>query len=99
MTDRKCNSIDPGLFDAAAIDVETAAFNASIEKELSAIPPLYTLEPRVLRAARWLAAGNPSELAVYPGGIHAFNAFPIALAQKANNRIGEFIRHAEYQNY
>lgn len=41
-----------------------------------------------------LTAGNPSELAVYPGGIHAFNAYPIALAQKANNRISEFIRHA-----
>jgi acetyl esterase/lipase len=62
-------------------------------------PPPYTLEPRVLRDARWLAAGNPSELALYPGGIHTFNAFPIALAQKANNRIGEFIRHAEYRNY
>ena len=40
---------------------------------------------------RWLAAGNKSELAVYPGGIHAFNFFPIALADKANSRIHSFI--------
>ena len=40
---------------------------------------------------RWLAAGNRSQLAVYPGGIHAFNAFPIELARKANAKINEFI--------
>jgi acetyl esterase/lipase len=43
---------------------------------------------------RWLAAGNKAELAVYPGGIHAFNVFPIALADKANSRIHNFIIQA-----
>jgi len=43
---------------------------------------------------RWQAAGNRSQLAVYPGGIHAFNAFPIELARKANAKITEFINHA-----
>ena len=40
---------------------------------------------------RWQAAGNAAELTIYPGGIHAFDAFPIELARKANARIGEFI--------
>lgn len=40
---------------------------------------------------RWLAAGNPAELAIYPGGMHAFDAFPIRLARKAHTRIREFI--------
>ena len=42
------------------------------------------LDDSLFMANRWAAAGNESELAVYPGGIHAFNAFPIKLAEEAN---------------
>ena len=129
--------IDSNLFDSNAIDPETANFNKRIEKELSAMPPLYKFEPQAIRDARaagysvfgtikhldeaqdrrvpgpagdipirvfipdkatgvymhmrWQAAGNESELAVYPGGIHAFNFFPFGLAHKANTRINDFI--------
>ena len=42
--------------------------------------------------ARWIAAGNEAELAVYPGGIHGFNMFPYTLAQEANARIDAFLK-------
>jgi acetyl esterase/lipase len=41
---------------------------------------------------RWIAAGNEAELAVYPGGMHAFNMFPIPIAEEANSRIDAFLR-------
>ncbi len=42
--------------------------------------------------ARWIAAGNEAELAVYPGGIHGFNMFPYPIAQEANARIDAFLK-------
>ena len=42
-------------------------------------------------AARWEAAGNACELLVYEDGVHGFNAFPIALAQHANDAQASFL--------
>lgn len=70
--------------------------------DLSHMPPaLFTvgtldplLDDSLFMYARWIAAGNAAELAVYPGGVHAFTAFPIALGRRANARIRDFITHA-----
>jgi acetyl esterase/lipase len=70
--------------------------------DLSNLPPaLFTvgtldplLDDSLFMHARWLAAGNPSELAVYPGGTHVFNMFPIKIARDANKRIFDFIGKA-----
>lgn len=70
--------------------------------DLSGLPPaLFTIGTRdallddsLFMHARWVAAGNRAELAVYPGGVHAFNAFTLPLADRANERIGRFIAAA-----
>ena len=71
--------------------------------DLSDMPPALfsvgTLDPLIddslFMAARWRQAGNQTELAVYPEGIHGFTAFPIGLALKANERQLDFIRRLE----
>ena len=68
--------------------------------DLGNLPPaLFTIGTRdplvddtLFMAMRWLAAGNDTDLAIYPGGIHAFDAFPIAIGLAARERMYEFVR-------
>jgi acetyl esterase/lipase len=72
-----------------------------IYAELSNLPPaLFTvgtldplLDDTLFMHVRWVAAGNHAELAVYPGGTHVFNSFPIKIAREANERMYGFIRN------
>jgi acetyl esterase/lipase len=67
--------------------------------DLSAMPPslltVGTLDPllddTLFMYARWLAAGREAELALYPGGTHVFNFFPIKMAGKANERMWNYL--------
>jgi acetyl esterase/lipase len=67
--------------------------------DLKGLPPaLFTigtkdalLDDSLFMYARWLAAGNDAELAIYPGGAHGFTAFPYALAKAANARMDAFL--------
>jgi acetyl esterase/lipase len=52
------------------------------------------MDDSLFMAERWRAAGNQADVAVYPEGVHAFNAYPTALARKCNARQFEFLRHA-----
>ena len=72
-------------------------------KDLSGLcPALFTigtmdplLDDSLIMSAKWLAAGNPSELAIYPGGIHVFDMFPdLGIVKEANARMAEFISDA-----
>ena len=56
------------------------------------IDPL--LDDSLFMYARWVAAGNDAELAVYPGAPHAFNALPMPQAQVADARIDAFLKRS-----
>jgi acetyl esterase/lipase len=79
------NFTDPGVSPLLADlrDMPAALFT------IGTLDPL--LDDSLFMHMRWLAAGGLSELAVYPGGIHAFDAFPLELARQANARIEQFI--------
>jgi acetyl esterase len=70
-----------------------------LHADLSGLPPALfsvgTLDPllddTLFMEARWRAAGNDAELAIYPGGVHGFNAFPFPLAEQANARVSAFL--------
>ena len=71
-----------------------------LQADLAGMPPALfsvgTLDPllddSLFMAARWRAAGAPAELALYPAGVHGFNAFPIELARGCNQRQIGFLR-------
>jgi acetyl esterase len=49
------------------------------------------LDDTLFMHARWVAAGNPAELAVYPGGAHGFTLFPSDMAKAATARMDAFL--------
>jgi acetyl esterase len=59
---------------------------------IGSIDPL--LDDSLFLYARWIAAGNEAELAVYPGAPHAFNLAPMPLSAGANARIDAFLARA-----
>ncbi|MGO4884061.1 MAG: alpha/beta hydrolase [Bryobacteraceae bacterium] len=67
--------------------------------DLKGLPPaLFTvgtrdglLDDSLFMYARYIVAGNRAELAVYPGGAHGFNLFPMAITRQANARMDAFL--------
>lgn len=64
-------------------------------------PALFTIGTRdallddsLFMHARWVAAGNPGELDIYPGAIHAFIAFPYAQAFASIKKQADFLSAA-----
>ena len=74
--------------------------------DLTGLPPaLFTvgtldplLDDTLFIAPRWLAAGNRAELAIYPGGVHGFNLFPLPLGAAALRRSESFLAAALGEN-
>ena len=50
------------------------------------------LDDTLFMHARWVAAANEAELAIYPGGAHGFTLFPNSLSVAASARMDAFLR-------
>lgn len=88
----RCYAPDP----ATRRDPDMSSIHADLRDLPAALFTVGTLDcfldDSLFMAARWAAAGNHAELAVYPGAVHGFTAFPYALAEEANARIDAFLR-------
>jgi acetyl esterase len=77
-------------------DPDMSALYANLKEMPAALFTVGTLDAflddSLFVYARWIAAGNEAELAVYPGGIHGFNMFPYTIAGQANARIDAFLK-------
>ena len=49
------------------------------------------LDDTLFMHARWVAAGNQAELAIYPGGAHGFTLFPGQLSEAATMKMDQFL--------
>lgn len=79
-------------------DPDVSAIYANLEGLPRALLSVGTLDPflddSLFMYARWIAAGNEAELALYPGAPHGFNLFPLRIADEANARIDAFLKAA-----
>lgn len=50
------------------------------------------LDDTLFMHARWVAAGNAAELAIFPGGAHGFTLFPNGLSERAAAGMEVFLR-------
>ncbi len=79
-------------------DPDVSALYADLRNLPRAIFTIGTIDPllddTLFLYARWIAAGNEAELAVYSGAPHAFNIFPLPQGPAANARIDAFLKRA-----
>jgi acetyl esterase/lipase len=75
---------------------DMSALYAEVSHMPAALFSVGTLDPflddSLFLYARWIAAGNEAELAIYPGGTHGFNTFPLPIAAEGNARIDAFLK-------
>jgi len=77
-------------------DPDISPLYANLEKLCPALFSVGTrdalLDDTLFMHARWIAAGNEAELAVYPGGAHGFTLFPGEITAAATAGMDAFLR-------
>ena len=77
-------------------DPDVSPLYARLEKLCPALFSVGTrdalMDDTLFMHARWIAAGNAAELAVYPGGAHGFTLFPGEITAAATARMDSFLR-------
>jgi acetyl esterase len=81
ITDRRVPDISPLYADLKGLC--PALFSVGTKDAL--------LDDTLFMHARWVAAGNEAELAVYPGGAHGFTLFPNDLSKAATAKMDGFL--------
>jgi acetyl esterase len=81
ITDRRVPDISPLYADLKGLC--PALFSVGTKDAL--------LDDTLFMHARWIAAGNAAELAVYPGGVHGFTLFPTDLSKAAIAKMDAFL--------
>ena len=81
ITDRRVPDISPLYADLKGLC--PALFSVGTKDAL--------LDDTLFMHARWVAAGNDAELAVYPGGAHGFTLFPNDLSKAATAKMDGFL--------
>ena len=81
ITDRRMPDISPLYADLK--DLCPALFSVGTKDAL--------LDDTLFMHARWIAAGNQAELAIYPGGAHGFTLFPSDLSKSAPATMDAFL--------
>jgi acetyl esterase len=79
-------------------DPDVSPLYADVHRMPPALFTVGTIDPllddSLFLHARWIAAGNDAELAVYPGASHAFNSLPMPQGAAADARIARFLKGA-----
>jgi acetyl esterase len=81
ITDRRVPDISPLYADLKGLC--PALFSVGTKDAL--------LDDTLFMHARWVAAGNEAELAIYPGGAHGFTLFPNDLSKAATAKMDAFL--------
>jgi len=83
--------IDPRDPDVSPLYADVKHMPAAIFS-VGTIDPL--LDDSLFMYARWIAAGNEAELAIYPGAPHAFNVLEMPQGAAADARMDAFLKRA-----
>lgn len=92
-----CDNLLPGDGDSVVDRGESAV--SPLMADLTGLAPALfqigtndpLLDDTLFMSQRWRAAGNPAELAIYPGGVHAFDMFDLAIAHASRARQDNFV--------